>query len=186
MAKKKKRSVKKSITTRYVSAKRAVKRARKAGGTSIGKKDAITILAGGAGGAVAGSLIISKMPVANNNAKAGIVAGAGALALIFGFKKKNKILIGAGLGMAATATAKLVQNNVAALAGDDFTLDEQQAANELLGAAVDGDYEGDYEGDDDEIGAAIDGDYEGDDDDDEIGDDYYNDEIGAAIAGDYV
>lgn len=183
MAKKKKRSVKKSITTRYVAAKRAVKRARKAGGTSIGKKDAITILAGGAGGAVAGSLIISKMPVANNNVKAGIVAGAGALALIFGFKKKNKVLIGAGLGMAATATAKLVQNNVAALAGDDFTLDEQQAANELLGAAVDGDYDGD---DDDEIGAAIDGDYEGDDDDDEIGDDYYNDEIGAAIAGDYV
>lgn len=184
MAKKKKRSVKKSITTRYVSAKRAVKRARKAGGTSIGKKDAITILAGGAGGAVAGSLIISKMPVANNNMKAGIVAGAGALALIFGFKKKNKVLIGAGLGMAATATAKLVQNNVAALAGDDFTLDEQEAANELLGAAVDGDYDGDYEGDDDddEIGAAIDGDY----DDDEIGDDYYNDEIGAAIAGDYV
>jgi len=183
--KKKKRSFKKSVATRYVAAKRAVKRARKAGGASVGKKDAITMLAGGAGGAVAGSLIISKIPLANNNVKAGIVAGAGALALIFGFKKKNKILIGAGLGMAATATAKLVQNNVAALAGDDFTLDEQQAANELLGAAVDGDYDGD---DDDEIGAAIDGDYDGDDDDDEneIGDDYYNDEVGASIAGDYV
>ena len=163
--KKKKRSFKKSVATRYVAAKRSVKRARKAGGASVGKKDAITMLAGGAGGAVAGSLIISKIPLANNNMKAGIVAGAGALALIFGFKKKNKILIGAGLGMAATATAKLVQNNVSALAGDDFTLDEQEAANELLGAAVDGDYEGD---------------------DDEIGDDYYNDEVGAAIAGDYV
>lgn len=182
--KKKKRNFKKSVTTRYVAAKRAVKRGRKAGGASVGKKDAITMLAGGAGGAVAGSLIISKIPLANNNMKAGIVAGAGALALIFGFKKKNKILIGAGLGMAATASAKLVQNNVSALAGDDFTLDEQEAANELLGAAVDGDYEGDDDDDDDEIGAAIDGDYESDDD--EIGDDYYNDEVGAAIAGDYV
>lgn len=94
-----------------VSANRAARRARRAAGVSVSKKNVVITCAAGGVGAIGGALIIQKMPASVPDvAKNGIMVALGAVAAYKGFKKKNSVLIGAGIGAASVGVTGVVSS----------------------------------------------------------------------------
>ena len=92
-----------------VGAKRAAKRARRAAGVSVSKRDIVVTCAAGGAGAIGSAFLVSKMPESVPDVgKNAIIVAVGALAAYRGFKKRNKVLIGAGIGAASVGAAGLV------------------------------------------------------------------------------
>lgn len=94
-----------------VQAKRAARRARRAVGVNVSKKDIIVTCAAGGVGAIGSAFLVSKMPdTVPDTGKNAIIVGVGALVAYRGFKKRNKALIGAGIGAASVGCAGLVSS----------------------------------------------------------------------------
>ena len=111
--KKPKTSTKTKIVTKVkrikVAAKSVARRARKAAGVNVSRRDIVVTCAAGGVGAIGSALIVSKMPESvPDMAKNGIVVAIGAFAAYRGFKRRNKVLIGAGIGAASVGAAGLV------------------------------------------------------------------------------
>lgn len=92
-----------------VAAKGAARRARRAVGVNVSKRDIVVTCAAGGAGAIGSAFLVSKMPEAVPDlGKNAIIVAVGAFAAYRGFKKKNKVLIGAGIGAASVGAAGLV------------------------------------------------------------------------------
>lgn len=92
-----------------VAAKSAARRARRAAGVSVSRRDVVITCAAGGAGAIGSALLVSKMPESVPDVgKNAIVVALGAFAAYRGYKKRNKILVGAGIGAASVGCAGLV------------------------------------------------------------------------------
>ena len=92
-----------------VAAKSAARRARRAAGVSVSRRDVVITCAAGGAGAIGSALLVSKMPErVPDVGKNAIVVALGAFAAYRGYKKRNKILVGAGIGAASVGCAGLV------------------------------------------------------------------------------
>lgn len=69
--------------------------------------------AGNVAGAIAGKVVVSKLPIQNNYVKSAVPVVLGALLM----SNKNKMIAAAGTGMVAVGGAQLVSNFVPGLSG---------------------------------------------------------------------
>ena len=104
------RTIVKTKTRRvYVAAKKAARRARRAGGERMGAAD-IVLAVGGAGvGSIGGSILLSKIPAGVPDvAKNGGLAAIGGFLAYKGLRKKNRLFLGLGLGAAAAGVTNVI------------------------------------------------------------------------------
>lgn len=94
------------------AARRVVVRTKKvyraAKGVKLTKKDLIVSVAAGGAGAISASVVLTKLPIANEWVKNGAVAAAGGALAYFGMKKKQWAVASAGLGMSAVAASNMI------------------------------------------------------------------------------
>lgn len=94
------------------AARRVVVRTKKvyraAKGVKLTKKDIIVSVAAGGAGAIGASVVLTKLPIANEWVKNGAVAAAGGALAYFGMKKKQLAVASAGLGMSAVAASNMI------------------------------------------------------------------------------
>lgn len=93
----------------YVGAKRAARRARRAGGERMSTGDIVLAVAGAGVGSVGGSIALSKLPEGIPDiAKNGALAGLGGFLAYKGLRKKNRLFLGLGLGAAAAGVTNII------------------------------------------------------------------------------
>lgn len=106
------RTIVKTKTRRvYVAAKKAAKRARRAGGERMGAAD-IVLAVGGAGvGSIGGSILLAKMPEGIPDiVKNGALSALGGFLAYKGLRKKNRLFLGLGLGASAAGVTNIIGN----------------------------------------------------------------------------
>lgn len=120
------RTIVKTKTRRvYVAAKKAARRARRAGGERMGVADVVLAVGGAGVGSIGGSILLSKMPEAIPDvAKNSLMAAGGGFLAYKGIKKKNRLFLGLGLGAAAAAVTNLIGNVMSSgtVSGDSWPM----------------------------------------------------------------
>lgn len=97
----------------YVGAKRAARRARRAGGERMSTSDIVLAVAGAGVGSIGGSIALSKLPEGIPDiAKNGALAGLGGFLAYKGLRKRNRLFLGLGLGAAAAGVTNIIADVV--------------------------------------------------------------------------